>query len=889
MEAIPKQVAAIVANLETQVRAGLTLDDARASLIQMGMDERGVETAVQLVRRKMEEVRNREIPRTMSAEGRESWYLGPDLERDLYWPTLRRLLIDDGWDGESLQSLDEASTKVLSMLEHPGTGQFNTKGMVLGYVQSGKTTNFTAVIAKAADAGYRLFIVLSGIHDGLRRQTQDRLDEQLFLPNQGNWFQLTTAETDFSPNTNVNAILGGGGAVLSDDRKVLCVVKKNSTRLKNLHRWLDEAFEGTKRACPTLIIDDEADQASVNTARSENNPTVINQRIRDILSTLPRSAYVGYTATPFANVLIDPSEEADLYPRDFIIDLPRPTNYVGPETIFGREPLRHDEDSSESDGLDMIRFVEDYELESLRPKGNNLDDFTPAITPSLKSALRYFLLSTAARRARGAGNKHATMLVHTSMRVHAHAEIRRLIAAELSRTEERLSAGDELLIAELREQWEDETERVTVPDLAPIGFEDVLAHLDEVLTQARTVMDNSQSEDRLNYGDEPTVAIAVGGNTLSRGLTLEGLCVSFFVRTSNAYDTLLQMGRWFGYRKGYSDLPRIWMTREMAGWFRHLATVEREIRYDIERYEAEHLTPMHFGVKIATHPQLAITSASKMRAAVDAMVSYSGRRLQTIRFRHKDEKWLEANAGAARTLVGGAIADGGVPEHRDRHEGVTLIRDVDSRRICDFLAEYQFSASALDLNSQAMIGYIEEQNRVGELTRFTVAVMGRSTASDEESISFSPEVSAVPIVRSKLKGVQGDEADIKALMSRHDRAVDLGLDLSEFEKLDNAQLARLRNSSSYGGRGDGSGLLLLYPISRTSNPIRSGTRTREALDAVADVVGLGIVFPEAQTTEGAQTYKTADLSGEVVEEPMPEDELTESGEDAEWSDENDVP
>ncbi|MCX6394845.1 MAG: Z1 domain-containing protein [Solirubrobacterales bacterium] len=867
----PSNIQAIVGNLELQTRSGLKLAAARDAVIQMGMSEQPVDQAVALIKKKMDEVRDREIPRTMSAEGRESWYLGPNFETDVYWPALHGILKADGWDEDSLQAVDDSSTKVLSMLEHPGTGKFSTKGMVLGYVQSGKTTNFTSVIAKAADSGYRFFIVMSGIHNGLRMQTQDRLDEQLVFANPEDWIALTTSETDFTPNTNVNAFLHG-------DKKVLCVVKKNTTRLRNMCEWLSGANEAVLRACPVLIIDDEADQASVNTAREENDPSVINQRIRDILDVLPKAAYVGYTATPFANILIDPSDEADLYPRDFIVDLPRPENYVGPETIFGREPLRHDDDATiESEGLDMVRFVDDDEIPNLRPKGNNLDDFSPQITPSLRKAIRYFLLSTAARRARGAGNKHATMLVHTTMRVLVHAEFRRLITKELGVLASSLAQNDEALLDGLRDQWDEESSRVTVDGFATVTFEQLLSHLPEVLTRARVIMDNSQSEDRLAYGDEPTVAIAVGGNTLSRGLTLEGLSVSFFVRTSNAYDTLLQMGRWFGYRKGYYDMPRIWMTREMVEWFRHLATVEREIRYDIERYEAEHLTPMDFGPRVATHPQLAITAASKMRAAVPALVSYSGRRLQTIRFRREDRAWLDFNFKAGRALVGAALNDGGSADHVEGLKGVTVIRNVDADLICDFFSSYKFSEGSLELNADSINGYIREQNKVGELARFTVAVMGRGTKTDEAPIDFAPGVSAPPIVRSRLRNVSGEEADIKALMSKQDRAVDLNLPSADVAQMKNSELTQLRNSPAHNGKGDGAGLLLLYPISKISTPKERSEAIREPLDAVADVLGVGIVFPEAQTTEGSQTYMTADLSSHVVEEPTAEDELLEDG------------
>jgi hypothetical protein len=873
--AADERLRAIIHMLELNLRSGKTLEEARRELVTaLGQPDQVVSGAVERIRRRTRDIQEREIPKTMVKEGRESWYLGPDLEQDQFWPSLRELLESQNFEADSLEDLDRASTKVVSLLDHPRTGEFETKGMVLGYVQSGKTTNFTSVIAKGADAGYRLFIVLSGIHDGLRQQTQERLEAQLVHRTPERWISLTSLEHDFRPDVNVNAFLTG-------DKRVLCVVKKNSSRLGHLRKWLEGAQESVLRNCPTLIIDDEADQASINTARDQNSPSTINRRIRELLEQLPKAAYVGYTATPFANILIDPSVEQDLYPRDFIVDLPRPAAYLGPETIFGREPLLHDgEEDAAAEGLDMIRIVEDDELDELRPSRRDLSDFAPAATPSLRTAVRYFLLSTAARRFRGEGNPHATMLVHTTMRVLIHDEFRVILESEVARLRGALETDDTDLLSGLEAQWTEEMDRVPSEGLEPVGFEELRGRLAEVVAEIRVIVDNSSSVDRLSYGDEPVTAIAVGGNTLSRGLTLEGLCVSYFVRTTNAYDTLLQMGRWFGYRHGYQDLPRIWMTIEMRDWFRHLAAVEREIRNDIERYELEHLTPLQFGPRVATHPQLAITAASKMRAAVEAEVSYSGRRLQTIRFRHRDRGWLLANRDAARALIRAARGEEGVEHGRPIEDGgIDILRNAPARLVCEFLRGYRFSERSYDLNSERIAAYIEAQNAVGELDRFSLAVMGRGRGdAPHGAIDLGLDHETPLIVRSRLRDVPHEEADIKALMSKQDRAIDLDISEAELTGLSNGQLARLRNSPAHGGRGDGTGLVLLYPVAHDSAPSneRSG-RVREPLDALEDVIGVGLVFPEAQTTEGRQSYVTADLHGLVIEEPLAEDELDEEG------------
>ena len=396
---------------------GMSLADAVKELSEIA-DPAKVQAAATEIAAVAEAIQTAQTPRAVVAGNIESWYAGPRTE-DRNWPTLVSILEQDGWRTEDIAAVDAASTKVLAHLPNPhGNGEFHCRGLVLGYVQSGKTTNFTAVIAKAADAGYRFFVVLSGVHDALRQQTQDRLNSQLWEQHPELWNRLTN-ETDFRQTDNVDALLA------NQNQRVLAVVKKNVSRLRALRNWLRGARPELLAACPILIIDDEADQASVNTAKPERQPTRINRLIRDIVNGSPKAAYVGYTATPFANVLIDPQDYEDLYPRDFIVDLPRPEFYIGPEAIFGREPLEFDAEVVDDDGHDFIRSVPLDELGELRPKGaSSRHEFEPEVTDSLDSALRYFLLSTAARRVRKKGNRHATALVHTSQHVDVHRQDR---------------------------------------------------------------------------------------------------------------------------------------------------------------------------------------------------------------------------------------------------------------------------------------------------------------------------------------------------------------------------------------------------------------------------------------------------------------------------------
>jgi Z1 domain len=853
---------------------GMSLEAAVSEVSELVPDPARIAQAADRIRILAAEIQSAQVPRAVVAGNIESWYPGPRAE-DRNWTSLVETLGGDGWSPEEFEDLDVASTKVVANLPNPhDEHEFHCRGLVLGYVQSGKTTNFTAVIAKAADAGYRFFIVLSGVHDALRQQTQDRLNKQLWESHPELWNRLTN-EDDFRPTANVDALLA------TQNQRVLAVVKKNGPRLRALKRWLEGARQELLASCPILIIDDEADQASVNTAKPDRLPSTINRLIRDIVNGAPKAAYVGYTATPFANVLIDPQDYADLYPRDFIVDLPRPDVYIGPEAIFGREPLEFDAEFVEDDGHDFIRSVAEDELLELRPKGaSTRREFEPSVAESLNDALRYFLLSTAARRVRGKGNRHATALVHTSQHIDVHERMAAAIGVHLRWLSGRISKGDGALMAELAELWNEECARVPAADfgLEPVRWDEVCDVLPAVAEDVEVIIDNSRSQERLNFDDSnPRVIVAVGGNTLSRGLTLEGLAVSFFVRTASAYDTLLQMGRWFGYRHGYADLTRIWMTDEMREWFHHLATVEQEIRFDIARYESDHVTPEELAPRLRTHPKLAITAAAKMQHARVADASYSGRRLQTILFNHRDENWLASNLSAGRALLQ-AAADAPLLPVRS---GISVIGPVESQLVLDFLASYRFHENSRDLNSELIARYIVGRLEDDELTHFKIAIMGRGADSEylgTADLGLSEEVGCINRARIKVVG-GATYADIKALMSQVDRVIDLDVTAEDLRRLNLGEIARLRNVSERGGRGDDTGLLLLYPVSKDSKPVRGSATTREDLLAVEHVLGVGFVFPESRSRTAKVDYVTANVAAlpQDVEVPDEGDEPEDSG------------
>ncbi len=817
--------------------------EAVKRLEQFGISPDRVQRIREMHEQQTIRIKELEEPHAVIQGNRDTWYTGPQA-KDKCWPAIVDLLGKDGWPQEpAIRSLDDSSTRVVSLLNHPKEKAFSTRGLVVGYVQSGKTTNFTSVMAKAADRGYKLFIVLAGIHNGLRRQTQARLVQQLVEPNPSMWSQLTGLDKDFTPQENPASYFGK-----SNKTRVLCVVKKNATVLRKLARWLEKASDYLE-GCPALIIDDEADQATVATKS-------INPLILDIMGSLPKCAYVGYTASPFANLLIDPSAK-DLYPKDFVVNLPKPQGHFGTEVLFGRYALDGEDPESVDDGYDMIRSVPDEDVPCVRPTTKaDVDGFEPVITDTLRRAVEYFWLVTAARRVRGSRNAHSTMLIHTSVNTTVHHSFQRPLRHLRDRSARSLT--DAVFLARLRDLWEQETSRVPAEDFGEtkVSFDKLLPELPHVLDNCRVIMDNSSSEDRLDYENGPVVAIAVGGNTLSRGLTLEGLSVSYFVRSVSAYDTLLQMGRWFGFRNGYADLPRIWMTDELAEWFRHLATVETEMRRDIDIYMTEDETPLTFAVRLRTHPALRVTAAAKMRNAVTAASSYGGKRVQTHYF-HTNADWLQGNIDAACALVASSVASAVKVEDRSA-DARYLFRDVPHDIVTGFLASYTFHEKSPENDAGLITDYIRKRvSAAGSLRRWNVAIVGNPRG---DGFTFHPRVTVGRNVRARLAVTNPDPdfADIKTLMSRRDAAVDLTGDTTKLTEKGIMDRRRVELPDT--------GLLVLYPIDKMSEPVPS-KKLRAPLNAEKDVIGVGMVFPEPWAADSTvESYISADLTNVRIEE-----------------------
>lgn len=554
-------------------------------------------------------------------------------------------LRDEGWPPRLVQSLSDVTTRILGHIQDPlSEGAWDRRGLVIGHVQSGKTANYTGLVAKAADAGYKFIIVIAGIHNNLRKQTQERLDEAFIgrssdptdrrpigvglasgYPHPAT---LTNVNNDFNKRTADES-----GWKLNDFSKpIVLVIKKNVSTLTALHKWLKEMnAEGDQQISdvPMLLIDDEADNASINTNKEDLDPTKTNATIRRILRLFAKSCYVGYTATPFANIFINPQAYDDevreeLFPRDFIYCLDAPTTYFGAEKVF-----LNDETSQ-----NIVRPIDD--CEELIPYGHKRDDQIHELPPSLYGALNTFIVARAIRNLRGQSHKHASMMINVSRFVPIQQAVRDFLSLREKGIREAVRANymmpepvssRNLYMHELRQTYDCEFAN------ANVTWSQVKAALNSVFDHLHLFVINSKSDEVLDYKKYEKegvglTAIAIGGLSLSRGLTIEGLTVSYMYRNTKMYDTLMQMGRWFGYRPNFEDLCRVHLSRDSINWYSHISAASEELIQQVKRMRRDGLSPRDFGLYVLTHPDrlLIVTAANKMGAGEEVIVeqSYSG-------------------------------------------------------------------------------------------------------------------------------------------------------------------------------------------------------------------------------------------------------------------------
>ncbi len=865
----------------------------------------------------------------------ERW-LRPETGRDwVHWPWLRSYLAAEVQRPlQVLKELDESTSEVIDLLGDPTRdGIWDRRGLVVGHVQSGKTQHYTALVAKALDAGFRVVIILSGIHENLRQQTQERVEEVLIGKDSRNnfahcgirlWSNRRLAHVRIPGDPAVplpdiitlTSIAGDYGAAVNaqlhvapGQAPVILVVKKNYSILQNLLRWVTNANNGAALKVPTLVIDDEADHSSINTADTdpETNPTRINGLIRQIVWRCDRVGYVGYTATPYANIFMDPvpveksadrdltSRGADIFPKTFITTLKAPTNYIGPEEVFGREA---DEslNIAGSAPLPMHLPVEDADV-WLPPRHKKIQIVAPDLPASLREALRAFLLTVAARLALGHEGEHMSMLVHVSRFTDVQEQVTKHVENELASLAESLRHGQgaEREWRELERIWSevfaapfhrfrDHASQQLVKPAIPAW----LAVRDEVMEAFRrmTVRNiNSSSKENLDYTGtrEGLIVVAVGGDRLSRGLTLSGLSVSYFLRGARAFDTLMQMGRWFGYRPGYAHLCRVYAPSTVVQNFRTIALATEELRREFSRMCFLNMRPTEYGLRVREpRIDMLVTAMNKMRRGQTVRVHFSESLVSSLDIPH---------AAAAQNYLSFANLIGRLDREYSRTGGSPTMASgvrgtshhyrwerVGSEAVLEFLRDYRASANICFAPSASGTTRIAEYVRTmvgkGELGSWTVALVGTSLA----------ERAAIPGTEYR---VVGRKIDADKLSVRRDQYTFQGVAMGQDEAIDLDEQEHANALAAWEGNGDRRsraafyrmyrpatrGLLLLYPI---IPEYPAG----KPLDLDNPVIGVAVSFPKSERDEG-QTYvcnprMLKELFGEQFAEDVERDEAEDS-------------
>lgn len=592
----------------------------------------------------------------------KKWYENSISERgNSYWERYKKYLQkQQNLPTSVIDNIDDISMQIMDSLADPLSEEaFNRKGLVIGSVQSGKTSNYIALMNKAMDSGYKVFIILTGTIEKLRVQTQSRVDEG-FIGKDSSQTQkivgvglekeldlipaFTSTDNDFSSRDRVP---------LYQDVASVFVIKKNKHVLEKLGSWLknnNTNGETSKIELPLLLIDDEADNASINTSQDSDDPTTINKSIRKILKLFSKSSYVGFTATPFANIFINPQldeeEKDDLFPRDFITLLEQPSNYVGPYDMY-MENGKYNY---------MIRYNDD--LEELLPLKHSKTDYLSHLPKSLQDSIITFFLANAIRDLRLDNKKHRSMLIHISRFIDVQNYARGTISnyVKTLQTEIKhyiLSDGSERpTISRIKKVFENEFKNKQLDDsVFPIkeSWDEVRGVLYESVRNIQIrVVNSGTAAQNLNYEDYPNGLriIAIGGLSLARGLTLEGLMTSYFYRNTKMYDTLMQMGRWFGYRDGYQDLCRLWTSEESEGWYAHIAEATQQLGLDIRRMHAQRKRPIEFGLRVLSSQDmpLIVTALNKKRSSKKAKIyrELNGTIMETTLLEKYPDK-LEAN------------------------------------------------------------------------------------------------------------------------------------------------------------------------------------------------------------------------------------------------------
>ena len=847
-----------------------------------------------------------------------------------------------------INDLDDFTDKILDKCVNPKqNGSWDRRGMVVGHVQSGKTSNYVGLINKAVDAGYKIIIVMAGTISSLRRQTQERIDagfvgissSAYLLNNKENRLigvgesEVSTQIYPFTSSFYQKADEGDFSVKIANNSNipigknpVVFVIKKNKTILENLIDWLSKDpnirfIEGQPKLfdVPALIIDDEADSASVNTAKSINEAKTINKLIRTLLNIFNQNTFIGYTATPYANLFIPQEFDdklksivrekeylvgKDLFPKDFILNINTPPNYFGAAKVFG---LVNPVTGESNEPLNVFRPILDNHISpfcintGIKDKDDNYilkaptnKDVLPDHIPlSLENAIKSFILTCAIRRLRGQENKHNSMLIHVTLYVKWIDRVALLVNEKLEIFKNNIASNDSVFLEELKYIYENDYLPTTESTLLNLNYTDssIKIHTwDSVKTELRKSVSKievrsvhgTRSTSQLEYHKIEEIdynldtkkvgvsVIAVGGSRLARGITLEGLSVSYYLRTTKMYDSLMQMGRWFGYRPGYVDLCRLYTTDLIFEWFNHITMATEEMRADfndIARRPGQ--KPEDYKLKVRNHPGLlTITSLAKLNFSEIIEISFSGKNRQTYQLT-KSETVIKNNYNAFNSL----FMSLGYPKEikynkgNDKMPKYLIYRNCNTEIISDFLDKFQTDTPSI--KNANLSDYIKSQKEINSWNVVLVSntesrvFINSSGATDfkkgerEKNENVIPytlkwkegEISLGCNVRNQLS-ISYDSKYYFISKNQIDDISDRQIDLKKQKITSNDEIKNERKSEK-------NGLLLIYALDQRATP-----------NAIFNIpiIGYSIHFPEIKNEKKVSYIATLneDLDNDVM-------------------------
>ncbi len=803
----------------------------------------------------------------------EKWFLAKKAKLDMkYWERYKSYLLQDKkFSNKVVNTMDDVLDTLTDLLGDPSRDiSFKRRGLIIGDVQSGKTANYLGLICKGVDAGYKVVVLMTGTIEQLRKQTQQRIDEGFVGADSDAMMKkkkeiigvgkynrsipspmvLTSVMDDFKAQNANNLVFGLGNI----NGSVIFVVKKNVDILKRLNKWLKKDQHGEEKiAQSVLVIDDEADNASVNTNAEGKNPTAINAQIRELLKMFSKSSYVGFTATPFANIFIDPDSyndmaAEDLFPKDYIYSLNAPSNYIGARNIFDET----------GDRQYMLERIEDNpkipgSIATILPLKHKSSFRVNRISEDMKTAIEAFVLANTIEDIRGMENNHRSMLINVSRFTNVQEQVSDIVNEYLKniqnacrlycRMEKEIALKDKYIL-KLKMTYENIYHSIHIP------WENVQKSLYSSCASIMVETINQKSGKNLNYEDykEGLRLIAVGGMSLSRGLTLEGLVTSYFYRNSRMYDTLMQMGRWFGYRKGYDDLCRIWMSDESIEWYRHISKATDELREEIKRYEDTGLTPLDFGLRVRSDiTSLLVTARNKMRSteSMECAISLSGVCIETPEIYSEPEKNIR-NLNVIKSFIKEI-------EEKKQYELVKErkrygYKNIPSSMVIDLLEKFDISPKNEKFNISAITKFILGYGG-NELRRWDIVF---ATGISKETIDLGYSISYNYPQRAYSIENDGKILKMSASKRRLGSINDglFGLDEEEVKRIK----SRKENPQQrdYFVNVDRNPLLIIYLVG-LKNCVKS--ENEDDIERIAKdfekqpIVGLGIGFPTLSNQE----------------------------------------